>query len=118
MGYNLNLLPKSGNVPKKGRPKRGKILSLIDGLSKYKESVCLFAKDFSVPFDNNQAERDLRMIKVKTKVSGCFRSKNGARDYTKIMSFIGTAKELGHDAFSAILFAFSGNPFLLLKPQS
>jgi len=92
MGYNLNPIPKPGKGSKKGRPKRGKILSLIDRLSKYKESVCLFAKDFSVHFDNNQAERDLRMIKVKTKVSGCFRSKNGAGDYTKIMSFIGTAR--------------------------
>ncbi len=118
MGYNLNPIPQSGNILKKGRPKRVKILSLIDRLSKYKESVCLFAKDFSVPFDNNQAERDLRMIKVKTKVSGCFRSKNGAGDYTKIMSFVGTAKKLGHDAFSAILLAFSGNPLSLLKPQS
>ncbi len=70
MGYNLNPIPKPGKGTKKGRPKRGKILSLIDRLSKYKESICLFTKDFSVPFDNNQAERDLRMIKVKTKVSG------------------------------------------------
>ncbi len=99
MGDNLNPLPQSLDGPKKGRPKRGKILSHIDRLSKYKESVCLFAKDFSVPFDNNQAERALRMVKVKTKVSGCFRSKNGAGDYTKIMSFIGTAKKLGQNAF-------------------
>ncbi len=91
MGYNLNPFLQFGNAPKKGQPKHGKILSLIDKLSKYKESVCLFAKDFSVPFDNNQAERDLRMIKVKTKVSGCFRSKNGVEDYTKIMSFLGSA---------------------------
>ncbi len=60
----------------------------------------------------------VRIIKVKAKVSGCFRSKNSAGDYTKIMSFVGTAKKLGHDAFSAILLAFSGNPHMILKPES
>ena len=61
-----------------------------------------------VPFDNNQAERDLRMIKVKTKVSGCFRSEEGARDYLKIMSYIGTAHKQGHNAYDAIKNAISG----------
>ena len=46
---------------RKGRRKRGKVLALIDRLRKYKDAVCLFIKNFAVPFDNNQAERDLRM---------------------------------------------------------
>ena len=93
---------------RRGRPKRGKILSLIDRLRDLKESVCLFVKNFAVPFDNNQAERDLRMIKVKAKVSGCFRTEEGAKDFLKIMSYTGTAKKQGVNPFHAILLALSG----------
>ena len=94
---------------KRGRKKKGKILALVERLANYKASVCLFIHNFSVPFDNNQAERDLRMIKVKTKVSGCFRSEDGAREYLKIMSYIGTAHKHGYNAYEAIKNAISGH---------
>lgn len=55
-----------------------KITSKIERLVKLKDSVCLFIKNFAVPFDNNQAERDVRNVKTKAKVSGCFQSKEGA----------------------------------------
>ena len=77
------------------KKKRGKVLCLIDRLKKYKGQVCLFLENFSIPFDNNQAERDIRNIKVKTKVSGCFRSFDGAVEYLDIMSYIGTARKHG-----------------------
>ena len=95
---------------KRGRKKKGKILALVERLANYKASVCLFVHNFMVPFDNNQAERDIRMIKVKTKVSGCFRTEEGARDYLKIMSYIGTAHKQGYNAYEAIKNAISGNP--------
>ena len=95
---------------KRGRKKKGKILALVERLAKYKASVCLFLEDFKVPFDNNQAERDLRMIKVKTKVSGCFRTEDGARAYLKIMSYVGTARKQGYSAYEAIKNALLGNP--------
>ena len=95
---------------KRGRKKRGKALSLIDRLKEFKDEVCLFTKNFLVPFDNNQAERDLRMIKAKIKVSGCFRTKKGAQEYLDIMSYVSTAKKLGSNAYDAIKNAFIGNP--------
>ena len=100
---------------KRGRKKKGKILALVERLDNYKVSVCLFIHNFMVPFDNNQAERDLRMIKVKTKVSGCFRSEEGARDYLKIMSYIGTAHKQGHNAYDAIRKAISGCPDFIFE---
>lgn len=100
---------------KRGRKKKGKILALVERLDNYKASVCLFIHNFMVPFDNNQAERDLRMIKVKTKVSGCFRSEEGARDYLKIMSYVGTAHKQGHNAYDAIRKAISGCPDFIFE---
>lgn len=78
-------------------------------IENHPEQVCLFINNLCVPFDNNQAERDLRMIKVKTKVSGCFRSKEGAQEYLAIMSYIGTAHKHGINAFTAIKEALDGN---------
>ena len=106
--FEMNPLPLI-TEKKRGRKKKGKVLALITRLLEYKESVCLFVKTFAVPFDNNLAERDIRMIKVKTKVSGCFRTKDGADDFLKIMSYVGTAKKLGINSFEAIRQAIAGN---------
>ena len=109
-----NPLPKT-TEKKRGRKKKGKILALVERLANYKASVCLFIHNFMVPFDNNQAERDLRMIKVKTKVSGCFRTEEGARDYLKIMSYVGTAHKQGYNAYKAIKNAISGHPDFIFE---
>ena len=109
-----NPLPET-TEKKRGRKKKGKILALVERLANYKASVCLFIKNFSVPFDNNQAERDLRMIKVKTKVSGCFRSEEGAREYLKIMTYVGTAHKQGYNAYEAIINAISGEPDFIFE---
>ena len=103
--------PKSGS--KKGRKKRGKVLALVDRLKEYKASVCLFIKNFAVQFDNNQAERDLRMTKAKTKISGCFRTIDGAQEYLDIMSYASTARKLGYNAYLAIQNAISGDPMFI-----
>lgn len=100
---------------KRGKKKKGKVLSLIGRLYDLKESVCQFVKNFGVPFDNNQAERDIRMIKVKTKVSGCFRSMKGAQEYLTIMSYVGTAKKHGINAYEAILNAIAGTPDIIFE---
>ena len=93
----------------KGRPKKGKVRALIERLQKYKGEVCLFIKDFNIEFDNNQAERDLRMIKTKTKVSGCFRTEDGIQNYLTVMSYVGTAKKHGKNAYEAIQSIFNNN---------
>lgn len=110
--YKENPLPEN-TAKKRGRKKKSKVLNLICRLDNYKASVCLFLKNLCVPFDNNQAERDLRMIKVKTKVSGCFRSEEGAQEYLTIMSYIGTAHKHGINAFTAIREALNGNPNII-----
>ena len=97
----------------RGRAKKGKTRSLIERLRKLKDEVCRFVKDFTVPFDNNLAERDLRNIKTKIKVSGCFRTTDGAENYLKIMSYIGTAKKNGINAVKALKAAFDGTPDII-----
>lgn len=112
--YEENPLPETP-AKKRGRKKKSKVLNLICRLDNYKESVCLFIKNLCVPFDNNQAERDLRMVKVKTKVSGCFRSEEGAQEYLTIMSYIGSARKHGINAFTAIREALNGNPDIIFN---
>lgn len=72
--------------------------------------VLRFVQDSTVPFDNNQAERDLRMIKVKQKVSGCFRSKEGADCFARIRGYISTMKKQGKSILNALISAMHVQP--------
>jgi transposase len=100
---------------KRGRKKKGKERSLIERLKALKESTCLFLHNFLVPFDNNQAERDVRNVKTKTKVSGCFRTEDGAQDYLNIMSYLSTGIKRGVSVFEALTAAFAGNATIVLQ---
>ena len=113
MAYAENPMPES-SPNKRGRRKKGKVRALIERLDIHRDEVCRFVHNLNVPFDNNQAERDIRMVKTKTKVSGCFRSDEGATAYLRIMSNIGTAKKHGINAFRAIAVAFAGNPDMVI----
>jgi hypothetical protein len=95
---------------KKGRPKKGKVRAFIDRLVLHKEKWLLFFTDFRVPFTNNQAERDIRPFKVKLKVSGGFRTMQGAKDFATIMSFVSTARKRGISTFLAIKEALGNEP--------
>lgn len=104
-----------GRPHKRGRVKQSKVRNLLDRLRDHRKSVLAFLYDFTIPFTNNLAERDLRMTKVKLKISGCFRSDDGAERYAHIRSYLSTTKKNGVVAFDAISTAFKGNPFTL-KP--
>ncbi len=80
----------------------------MERLAKYKDEVCLFFTNFLVPFDNNQAERDLRPVKTKMKVSGAMRTERGAEAYVVIRSFISTAKKHGTNIMVALRLALAG----------
>lgn len=109
----MNPLPKVVKA-KRGRPAKGKTRALIDRLATHKASVYLFIIDFEVPFTNNQAERDIRMTKIKKKIAGTFRTIDGADTFIKITSYISTLSKNGIGAFNAILEAIKGHSVQLL----
>lgn len=108
-GFAMN--PPPERPPKtRGRPKRGRVLALLDRLSIHREAALRFLHDFRVPFDNNQAERDLRMIKVKQKISGCFRADGGADRFCRIRGYISTMRKQHQPILACIESVFFGHP--------
>jgi len=99
---------------KQGRPKWGKAGSLDDRLRAHKDATLAFMEDFTVPFDNNQAERDIRMTKVREKISGCFRTPLGAERFCRIRGYISTLRKQGMPILSALGQAIAGHPPLPL----
>lgn len=96
---------------KQGRPKQSDAKNLLDALLKRAEQVLAFLDDLSVPFTNNQAERDLRMIKVQQKISGNFRSVQGATAFCVIRSYLSTMRKQGRSMLAAMTAVFEGSPF-------
>jgi len=99
-GYVLN--PQPENIQERAKPKKGKILCLIERMDKYDNDILRFMTESEVPFDNNLAERDLRMLKVRQKISGTFRNMDRAEDFCRIRSYISTLKKQEKDIFKQL----------------
>jgi transposase len=97
---------------KRGRKKQTKPKNLLDRFVGYRDDILRFMYDFEVPFDNNQAERDLRMMKVQQKISGTFRSVQGACSFCRIRGYISTVKKNKLSVIDAIGAVFNEKPFI------
>jgi transposase len=96
---------------KRGPAKQSEAKNLLDALLHRADQVLAFLDDLSIPFTNNQAERDLRMVKVQQKISGTFRSQEGATAFCRIRSYLSTMHKQTRPLLQALAAVFAGQPF-------
>lgn len=100
----------AGDSPKKKPVRQPTPRSLINRLQRRRDEVLRFLTDLSVPFDNNGSERDLRMVKLQQKISGCFRTSDGARNFCRVRSYLSTARKQGYSLLCALERVLNGKP--------
>lgn len=101
----------------RGRVAQSDVRNLLDRLIEYKDAYLRFALDFRVHFDNNLAERDLRMIKVHQKISASFRTERGAHIFCRVRGYISTLRKQGHDIISALASLWLPTPFVPIPTE-
>jgi transposase len=113
-GLAQNIPPPEESVKKKkrGRPKQTKAKNLLDRLRDFKENVLAFVTDPLIPFDNNQGERDIRMAKLKQKISGCFRGPDGGIIFARLRGYVSTLRKNNLHILEGIQSAFEKTPTL------
>jgi len=104
--------PPVRSVRRRGRIKQSPARNLLERLWLGEEAVLAFLDDLTIPFDNNQAERDLRMLKVQQKISGSFRSEGGAAAFARIRGYLSTLNKQGHLLLAALEALFAGTPLV------
>ena len=97
--------------PRKGRPKQSAAKNFLDDLLGRAEQVLAFLDDLALPFTNNQAERDLRMVKVQQKIAGTFRTESGATIFCRIRSYLATIHKQGQPMLASLTAVFAARPF-------
>ena len=112
-GLAKNPVKKRDGPKKRGRIKQSKATNLLLRLKKYREETLLFMYDFDVPFENNRAEQDARMMKIQQKISGTFRSVEGARTFCRIRGYISTVRKNCLSVIDAIQSVFEGDPIIV-----
>jgi len=106
-------VPRNYRQPgQRGRVAQSAPRNLLDRIMAHKAAYLRFITDFRVPFDNNLAERDLRMSKLQQKISGCFRTENGANIFCRIRGYISTLRKQGYNLLPALLSLWTVTPFL------
>ena len=104
--------PPQKRTGKRGAPKKSDALNLLIRLHQYQDLILRFMHDFDVPFDNNQAESDLRMMKLRQKISGCFRTQGGVAIFCDLRSYLSTMQKQGVHLLTALRSALVGSPLL------
>jgi len=106
-------IPRNQRQPgQRGRVAQSVPRNLLDRIVEHKVAYLRFVTDFRVPFDNNLAERDLRMSKLQQKISGCFRTEDGATIFCRLRGYISTLRKQGHHLLPALNSLWTDTPFI------
>jgi transposase len=109
--------PPGVRTGRAGRPKNTPSANLLRRLDIYRDDILRFADDFRIPFDNNEAERSVRMVRVQQKISGGFRSTDGARSWLRVRSYVATAIKQGVNPLDALVRLTAGDAWMPASPH-